>query len=117
MTENKKIAPSNVFEGMTSISAVINAKNGRMIQKVWIDQAKKKSKATEISFLQAKSKELGFTIQFVSEAALNEITVGTTHGGIIAFCTERKIHALTPDAIKPNGFYITRAHTYIILLK
>ena len=106
MTENKKFAPSNIFEGMTSISAIINAKNGRNIERIWIDSVKQKSKASEISFLCAKSKELGYKIEFVESKELDDITVGTTHGGIIAFCTERSIPSLTPDVIKKDGFYV-----------
>ena len=106
MTENQKFAPSNIFEGMTSISAVINAGNGRSIEKIWIDRAKQKSKAQEVSFLRTKSKELGYTIEFVESKELDDITVGTTHGGIIAFCTDRILPSLTSDVIKKDGFYV-----------
>ena len=104
--EEKKFTASNIFEGMTSISAVINAGNGRSIEKIWIDRAKQKSKAQEISFLRAKSKELGYTIEFVESKELDDITVGTTHGGIIAFCTDRILPSLTSDVIKKDGFYV-----------
>ena len=106
--ENKKFLPSNVFEGMTSISAVINHadQNGRTIEKVWIDQEKKKAKAPEIGFLQAKSRELGFAIEWVERAKLDEIASGTTHGGILAFCSNRTLLLLDANQIKPNGFYV-----------
>lgn len=106
--ENKKTAPSNIFEGMTSISAVINsyAHSDRRIEKIWIDSAKQKSKAAEIAFLRAKSKELGFVLETVSTEALDEITVGSTHGGIIAFCTDRNLPQLNAKDIAPNGFYV-----------
>ena len=55
---------SNVFEGMTSISALIKAirsgKNDRKIEKILFDASKKRSKHAELSFLNAVSKELGF---------------------------------------------------------
>ena len=106
--ENKKFAPSNIFEGMTSISAVINSysQSDRRIEKIWVDSAKLKSKAPEIAFLRAKSKELGFSIETVSTEMLDEVTVGSTHGGIIAFCTDRIIPQLTVESIEPNGFYV-----------
>lgn len=108
MSKNKKFAPSNVFEGMTSISAIINHRdiNGRGIEKILIDRSKLKSKTAEISFLKAKSHELSFEIKYVEAEMLNEITVGTTHGGIVAYCTPRSIPVLDGNELKPNGFYV-----------
>lgn len=106
--EENKFTPSNIFEGMTSISALLNspAENDRVIETVWIDSQKRKSKASEIGFLVAKSKELGFKIEFVSKEQIDEISVGNSHGGILAFCTDRNIPVLTADLIAPNSFYV-----------
>lgn len=108
MTEEQKFAPSSVFEGMTSISAVINnfETNSRRIEKVLVDNTKLKSKAKEIGFLKAKSAELGFEIEYTDAEMLNSVTVGTTHGGIIAYCTDRILPPLTAEQILPNGFYV-----------
>ena len=107
--ETSKITESDLMEGMSSISAVIKAieadKTDRRILSVFIDSAKKSSKRREISFLSRKSKELGFSIEFCDEATISEFTVGNSHGGIIAFCSERKIPVLTKEAIKPDGVY------------
>ena len=107
--ETNKMTESDLMEGMSSISAVIKAieagHTDRKILSVFIDFAKKSSKRREISFLSRKSKELGFTIEFCDEATISEFTVGNSHGGIIAFCSERNIPALTKSAIKPNGVY------------
>ena len=106
--EAEKTLPSNIFEGMTSISALLNSDcgNDRMIERIWIDTAKRSSKAAEIGFLNAKSKELGFEIEFVSSEQINEVCVGHTHGGMIAFCSNRTFPELTSDAIAENGFYV-----------
>lgn len=106
--ENEKFVASNILEGMTSISAVLNSgcENDRKIQSIWIDLDKKKSKASEISFLRAKSKELGFSIDFVSHEKIDEISVGNTHGGILAFCSERNIPVLSAESIHPKSFYV-----------
>ena len=106
--ETKKFAPSNIFEGMTSISAVLNHAEscGRKIEKVLIDVSKKSKKAPEISFLQAKSKELGFSLEWVEANTLNEIATGSTHGGILAVCSERQLPLLSESEIKPDGFYV-----------
>jgi len=106
--EQNKFIASNLFEGMTSISAVINSspENDRKIEKIMIDQSKRKSKAAEIAFLIAKSKELHFEIEYVSSEAIDKLTVGNTHGGFLAFCTDRKISPLSLDKISPKSFYV-----------
>ena len=107
--EENKITNSDLMEGMSSISAVIKAieagHTDRRIITVFIDSAKKSSKRREISFLSRKAAELGFAIEFCDAATISEFTVGSSHGGIIAFCSERSIPPLTKEAIKPNGVY------------
>ena len=107
--ENEKINGSDIMEGLTSISAVIKAieanTTDRRISAVYVDKSKKRSKQREISFLSRKSGELGFLLEFVDEDAINEFTVGNSHGGIIAFCTPRNIPELSAESIKKNGVY------------
>ncbi|MBQ8433028.1 MAG: RNA methyltransferase [Clostridia bacterium] len=93
---------------MTSISAVLNAQceNDRRIEKIWIDKEKRRTKSAEIGFLVAKSHALGFPIEFVEKEQIDVIAVGNTHGGILAFCSERNLPSLTAEQILPNGFYI-----------
>ncbi|MBQ7334917.1 MAG: hypothetical protein IJW92_00365, partial [Clostridia bacterium] len=106
--EDQKFAASAILEGMTSISALLNstAENDRVIQKVWIDRTKRKSKSAEIGFLTAKSHALAFPIEFVDAEDIAAHTTGSTHGGILAFCSERTIPALTPEKLLPNSFYV-----------
>lgn len=106
--ENQKFIDSEILEGMTSISALLNAEehNDRTIIKVWIDREKRKSKAAEIGFLTAKSNQYHFPIEFVGREELDAFTVGNTHGGIIAFCSSRTIPDLAYEDIFPNGFYV-----------
>ena len=108
LKEHQKFADSTVLEGMTSISSVINSgdDNDRKIERVLIDAARRKAKQKEIGFLTAKSHELGFPVAFVTAEEIDAITVGNSHGGIVALCSDRTLPALTPDAIKPNGFYV-----------
>ena len=105
--EEEKFAESEILEGMPSISAVINAPdyNNRRILCVWIDAAKKRSKAREISFLSVKSRELGFDIRYVDESEIHALTIGNSHGGIVAQCTPRTLPALSADHISANGVY------------
>lgn len=109
LKEETKFNNTNVFEGMPSISAVIKSiESGvseRKILNVFVDVQKKKSKAREISFLNAKSHQLGFTVEFKDAEYIDGVTVGNTHGGIIAICTEREIPRLSTEYIKPDGVY------------
>ncbi len=106
--EEQKFSPSDILEGMTSISALLNSTcgNDRRIERIWIDRKKAEAKAPQIAFLQAKSKELGFAIEFVEEAEINQIAIGNTHGGILAFCTERHLQRLSAEHISKGGFYV-----------
>lgn len=103
----------NVFEGMTSLSSIIqnlkeDPQNARKILRVMIDKSKMQSKQREIAFLRKKSVVFGFNIQYVEAAEIDALTTGTTHGGIIAVCEERKIPFLceNKDKLLPDGFYV-----------
>lgn len=108
LKEEQRFAASDILEGMTSISALLNAgaANDRKIEKVLIDRSKRKSKAPQIGFLTAKSHELGFPVEFVDAEEIDRLSVGNTHGGILALCTARTIPALTLSDIQPNSFYV-----------
>lgn len=107
--EIEKFAESNIMEGMPSISAVINAiklnKTDRKIISVYVDKLKLKSKQKEISFLKHQSRELGFIIEFVDSDMIAEHTLGNSHGGIIAFCTQRTLPHLSLQNICKDGVY------------
>jgi 23S rRNA (guanosine2251-2'-O)-methyltransferase len=106
--EEQRFVDSNILEGMTSISALLSATqvNDRKIEKIWIDRAKRRSKAAEIGFLTAKSHERGFSIEFKSTEEITDHAIGNTHGGILAFCTSRTIPSLQAADILPNRFYV-----------
>lgn len=107
--ETDKFIDSNVFEGMTSISALIKSirsgRNDRKIKKILFDSSKTKSKYKELSFLKAVSKELSFDIEMCDENTIENYSIGNSHGGIIALCGDRSIKYLTKDAILPDGVY------------
>lgn len=107
--EISKFESSNIFEGMTSISALIkgfeNNVTDRKIEKILFDKSKIKSKSHELSFLKAKSIQLGFELEMTDAATIDEITIGNTHGGIIAICSDRCIPKLSSLSVNPNGVY------------
>ena len=108
LKEEQRFAASDILEGMTSISALLNSNgvNDRKIEKVLIDRTKRKSKSAQIGFLTAKSHELGFPVEFVDAAEIEALAVGNTHGGILALCTPRTIPTLRAEDIQPNQFYV-----------
>lgn len=107
--ETTKFTESDIMEGMSSISAVIKAieagKTDRRIRTVFVDKSKKDSKRREIAFLSHKARELDFALEYTDAQSLSEITTGSSHGGIVAFCSPRSIPALSADMIVPDGVY------------
>jgi len=106
--EEIRFTDSTVLEGMTSISALLNARaagiNDRPITEIFFDRAKKAKKAREISFLTAKCKELQIPLTLVDAAAIDAKTVGNTHGGVIALCGARTLPSLTAENAPKSGF-------------
>ena len=108
--EAEKFVSSNVLEGMTSVSALLNAQgqgfNDRRVQRILVDRSRTEKLSREIRFLQAKAKEHGFEIVLTSAEEIAQYTIGNSHGGVIAFCTERTIPELKAENIHPQGFYV-----------
>ncbi len=108
--EITRFAESTVFEGMTSVRAVISsARSGvsdRRITKVLIDRDKARSRKNDISYLRAVSEELSFEIEYKDPSEIDEITVGSSHGGVVALCTGRTIGPLSEAKIADGGFYV-----------
>ena len=108
--EAEKFISSNILEGMTSISALLNAQgagfNDRRLLQVLVDRARTEKLSRELRFLRAKAKELGFEICLTTAEEIAQHTIGNSHGGVIAFCTERTIPTLTAQNIQANGFYV-----------
>ena len=109
--EYEKFSASNLFEGMTSISALLAAQeagtNSRPIYRVCFDRTKMKSKLREYRFLQRKAEALGFTLDTVEPEEIEQQAIGNTHGGILAVCGDRLFPALTSaDQLSPDGFYV-----------
>ena len=107
--EINKFSDSDILEGMPSISALLKGVerqvNDRRILRILFDRDKIDSKRRELSFLQAKARELSFEIEFADRSMIDDLCIGSSHGGIIAQCTGRTIPPLSPDSIKDSGVY------------
>ena len=109
--EESRFQNSTIFEGMTSIRAVLdNLKSGvdnsRQIEKILVDKTKQQSKSKEIGYLKKMSTLFDFEIELVDEETINSYTVGASHGGIIAFCGNRTYESISNENIVNNGFYV-----------
>ncbi len=108
--EESRFAETNIFEGMTSLRAVIHAMESgisdRKIIRVIIDREKQTSRSKELAWLGYKSRELGFEMLYESAEYIDSVTVGSSHGGIIFECTARKIPSLEVSAPLEGSFWV-----------
>ncbi|MDD6094286.1 MAG: RNA methyltransferase [Clostridia bacterium] len=96
---------SLIFEGITSISAVL--KGGyRKIERILIDGERCSKKAREVNFLMKMKDIHGFDIEYTSKDEIDALTTGSSHGGIIAECTDRIIPSLSSLEVLEKGFYV-----------
>ena len=108
--EATRFKDSTVFEGMTSIRAIIKGidecGNTRRIQTILYDKEKMRKNVKTIGYLKAVSGKYGFTIEETTADEIDELAVGTSHGGIIAIATDRELTYISPDTSLPSlGFY------------
>lgn len=99
----------DIFEGMTSVSAVINSINNgssnRKVLKVLYDQDNSKKKFRELGYLKAMGLKMDFSVESTNNEYISKLTSGTSHGGIIAICTKRSLPPLEASGIIQNGCY------------
>ena len=109
--ETIKFQSSTVFEGMTSIRAILRGidagVNERRIDKILYDTAKMSKIHKEVGYLKAVSEKYGFTVVESSADELEDLTLGSSHGGIIAITGDRPLPYLS-DArdIPEGGFFV-----------
>lgn len=107
--EFNKFGNSDIFEGIISISSLLkayeNKTNNRRIIKIFYDESKIKKNHREYAFLVHKSKEHGFSIELTDSKTIEEYTIGNTHGGVIAFCSDRSLKQLQESDIIDFGVY------------
>ena len=108
--EESRFADSVLFEGMTSIRALIRAMDGdihnRRILRILYDRDKADGKRKELGWLRVMGQKYSFLLEETDSVYLDSVTVGASHGGIVAECTDRAVPSLTPDALKSDGFYV-----------
>lgn len=114
MKEVEKFRPSSLFEGMTSIRAVLHAADmgisDRKIREVLYDRDIKNVHLKELHYLTKIASTQGFALRALPREELDALAIGNSHGGILADCTARTVPALA-DAFKQgdvrqDGFYV-----------
>ena len=111
--ESIKFQDSLCFEGMTSIRAIIegidSGVNDRRISTILYDKDKMSKNAKTIGYLRAVSSKYGYELKETDGDELDKITLGNSHGGIVALCEERTIPYLSigdfEEKINKKGFY------------
>ena len=108
--EETKFCDSVVFEGMTSIRAIIksidNGTNDRKIEKILFDKERLQKISKEVGYFKAVSSKYGFELVESSVEELEKITLGTSHGGLVAITTSRNIADIsTLSSLPERGFY------------
>lgn len=97
-----------IFEGITSVSAVINAakqnKSRRKIIRVIFDENKVKKEHGRYIFLQNAAAELDFEMKIVPQEEIATLSSGKTHGGILAEVSPAVYTEFSVDNINPKGF-------------
>ncbi len=109
--EETKFIDSAVFEGMTSLRAVIygleHGISDRKIKTIYLDSSKIAKNRKEIGYFKAVQDQFGYEIREVDEDFLNSLTTGNSHGGIVAQCTERTLPSLSSLSDFPQkGFFV-----------
>ena len=105
MKESEKLAIDEnlIFEGMTSIRAVIAAiesgSSDRKIIRVLVAESRAKARAKELSYIKAMSFKYDFPIITVPDIEIDALAVGSSHGGLLLEATKRTIPELTEEAI------------------
>ncbi len=98
-----------LIEGMTSLSALINAIRGginnRKIYKVFVCQDVVQKKKRELGFLRHTADELGFSIEILNNEAFSAIVQGATHGGVAALCSERMFCGVEREKLPAKGIF------------
>ena len=108
--EELKFQSSLIFEGMTSIRALIKSFDlqisDRKIEKILFDEGKIKKIGKEIGYLKAVSEKYGFSVEASSSEYIDSLTVGSSHGGIITVASDRHFSALSDISLPENGFFV-----------
>ena len=108
VTKNK----AELFEGIVSIRALIKAMedgiSDRKIITLYYNEKNTRTNKSEYAWLGHTAERLGFSIEICDDSFFEENTVGNTHGGIAAKCSERTFPSPESacNVIKGKSFFV-----------
>ena len=110
MENEMKSSPQLVFEGMVSVRALIDAmknqETDRKITALLYSSDRQKSHMKEYAYLCHRGEDFGFPVIPTPKQELEKRATGSSHGGVLALCTERTLPPLTNAVLKTDGFYV-----------
>ena len=112
LKEDTRFIDSTVFEGITSLRAVFSGIDqgisDRCLLRVLVTEKRKNDNKKEYVWLTHEAERRGFVLEIISEERIDTLSVGNSHGGLIAECSARSIPKLTRATCDPtnNGFYV-----------
>jgi len=109
--EEIRFASNNVMEGMVSFRAVMEAMKtkesyDRRITKVYFDKSRVKNISGHLSYIKAMSCEYGFEMIPSAKEDIDQMCIGSSHGGIVFECTDRTYPDITQYKLKKDGFAV-----------
>ena len=99
-----------VFEGMVSVRALLDAmksgQTGRKITALLYNEERQKGHMKEYAYLCHRGADFGFPVVLTPKEEIEKRATGTSHGGVLALCTERKLPSLDEGHITNEGFFV-----------
>ncbi len=100
----------DIFEGMTSISAVIRSVESgvsdRKILAILFSAERIEKASRDLSFLRRKAEEHKYEMLSVDGPVIDGLTAGTTHGGIVAICSKRSFRSDFVNKLSNSSFFV-----------
>ena len=97
-----------LFEGITSISAIISATRSgicrRKIRCVYFEKTKVQKERGRYQFIKFAAEEIGFDLKILESEEISKLATGKTHGGILAEVTEAQYSEFDKKSISEIGF-------------
>ncbi len=101
--ENDKEKASSYAEGVLSILAVLNNQS-RQVEHIYLSDENKLISDRRIRAVKKLAQDGNIPFELSGEEFIDQNTVGTTHGGLIARVGERKMKTVEELFSKENGF-------------
>ena len=110
LNENRTPENTVLFEGISSVSALIGAERKgaarRKIIRVLIEKSKFETEFRRVSFIAAASRELGFEISAIGPDEAASTAEGKTHGGFFAEATPAVYPGASLLSPAPTGYSV-----------